>query len=104
MIFPRTYSYPKIVAYAVAACVMAALAARPSRGRIVLMAAVIAAAFLLRHDHGLYIGVASAACLALARLGERRARVRSSQPWRQSWLHSRLPRPRSCCRGSCSSR
>ena len=67
-VFPRTYSYPKIVAYAVAACVLAALAARPSRGRIVLMAAVIAAAFLLRHDHGLYIGVASAVCLALARL------------------------------------
>jgi hypothetical protein len=65
VIYPRTYSYPKIVAYAVAAGVMAALAARPSRGRIVLMAAMIAAAFLLRHDHGLYIGVASAVCLAL---------------------------------------
>jgi len=65
VIYPRTYSYPKIVAYAVAACVMAALAARPSRGRILLMAAVIAAAFLLRHDHGLYIGVASAVCLAV---------------------------------------
>lgn len=70
VIFPRTYSYPKIAAYAVAACVMAALAARPSRGRIILMAAVIATAFLLRHDHGLYIGVAAAACLILARLGE----------------------------------
>ena len=65
LIYPRTYSYPKIVAYAVAACVMAALAVRPSRARIVLMAAVIAAAFLLRHDHGLYIGVASAICLLL---------------------------------------
>src|SRR6185503_2818204 len=65
VIYPRTYSYPKIVAYAAAACVMAALAARPSRGRILLMAAVIAAAFLLRHDHGLYIGVASAVCLAV---------------------------------------
>ncbi len=68
LIFPRTYSYPKLAAYAVAACVMAALAARPSRGRIVLMAAVIASAFLLRHDHGLYIGIASAVCLVLTRL------------------------------------
>jgi hypothetical protein len=73
VIYPRTYSYPKIVAYAVAACVMAALAARPSRGRIVLMAAVIAAAFLLRHDHGLYIGVASAVCLSLGSRRDGRA-------------------------------
>jgi hypothetical protein len=66
LIFPRTYSYPKIVAYAVAASVMIAVASRPSWRRVVLTAAVIAAAFLLRHDHGLYIGVASALCVALA--------------------------------------
>ncbi len=68
LIFPRTYSYPKLAAYAVAACMMAALAARPSKGRIVLLAAVVATAFLLRHDHGLYIGIASAVCLALTGL------------------------------------
>ena len=39
VIFPRTYSYPKILAYAVAACAMIALAARPSGPRILLMAA-----------------------------------------------------------------
>lgn len=66
LIFPRTYSYPKILAYAAGAWVMIALAARPSRRRVLLMAALIAVAFLLRHDHGLYIGVASAACVALA--------------------------------------
>ena len=66
LIFPRTYSYPKILAYAVGAWAMVALARAPTRRRVVLMAAVIAAAFLLRHDHGLYIGVASAMCLALA--------------------------------------
>jgi len=66
VIFPRTYSYPKLLAYAVAACAMIAIAARPSWPRILVMAGVIAAAFLLRHDHGLYVGVASAACVALA--------------------------------------
>jgi hypothetical protein len=91
VIFPRTYSYPKIAAYAVAACAMIAVAARPSprsgryatrrcsagwtvrfRGpsRILATAGAIAVAFLLRHDHGLYIGIASAVCVALA--GRRR--------------------------------
>jgi hypothetical protein len=30
------------------------------------LAATVAVAFLFRHDHGLYVGVASAACVALA--------------------------------------
>jgi hypothetical protein len=66
LIFPRTYAYPKLAAYAVAACAMIALAARPSWPRVFGMAAVTAAAFLLRHDHGLYVGIAAAVCLALA--------------------------------------
>lgn len=66
LIFPRTYSYPKILVYAAGAWAMIALAARPSLRRVLLMAALIAVAFLLRHDHGLYIGVASAVCVALA--------------------------------------
>jgi hypothetical protein len=66
LIFPRTYSYPKIVAYAVGAVLILAAAARPSWPRIAQLAAVVASAFLLRHDHGLYIGVASATAVALA--------------------------------------
>ena len=66
LISPRTYSYPKVLAYAAAACAIVALAARPSRRRIVLMAAIVAVAFLLRHDHGLFIGMASAVCLVVA--------------------------------------
>jgi hypothetical protein len=70
VIFPRTYSYPKLVAYAAAACVLAAMAARPSWARIFAAAALTAAAFLLRHDHGLYIGIASAVCVAVVRSRE----------------------------------
>ena len=66
LIYPRTYSYPKVLVYAVASWAMVALALRPSRRRIAIMAAVIAVAFLFRHDHGLFVGVASVACLALA--------------------------------------
>ena len=66
VVYPRTYSYPKILAYALGAWAMVAMAAQPSQRRIVAMAGVIAAAFLLRHDHGLYVGTASAVCLAFA--------------------------------------
>jgi hypothetical protein len=64
--FPRTYSYPKMLAYGAAGWAMLALAASPSRSRVILMGALTVAAFLLRHDHGAYIGVASVICVALA--------------------------------------
>src|SRR5688500_2698452 len=67
LIFPRAYSYPKVLMYAAGAWALLALAAdlsrRPSTmlgaspstvlgaGRIVLMAAIVAIAFLFRHDH-----------------------------------------------------
>ncbi len=65
LIYPRTYSYPKVLIYAVAAAGLVALAVQPSRRRIAVMAAVIAVAFLFRHDHGFFVGVASVACLAM---------------------------------------
>ena len=75
LIFPRTYSYPKLLAYAAAACVLTAVAARASWPRVVAAAAVTAAAFLLRHDHGLYIGIASAVCVGVTQLREGRSPV-----------------------------
>ena len=66
LIYPRTYAYPKLLPYAVGAWAMLAMARSPSRRRVLLMGAMIAVAFLLRHDHGVYIGVASAVCVALA--------------------------------------
>src|SRR5688572_1385364 len=76
LIFPRAYSYPKVLMYAAGAWALLALAADVSRrpstslgaGRIVLMAAIIAIAFLFRHDHGLFLGIAAATCLALGGL------------------------------------
>ena len=66
LIFPRAYSYPKVLMYAAGAWALLALAADPSRRRLVLMAAIVAIAFLFRHDHGLFLGIAAAACVALA--------------------------------------
>jgi hypothetical protein len=66
LIWPRTYSYPKVLLYAAAACAMVAVAASPSRRRVVLAGAVAAIAFLFRHDHGVYIGMAAAATVMLA--------------------------------------
>jgi hypothetical protein len=61
---PRSYSYPKLLLYGVAGCVIVALAAQASRTRLLIAAALTAVAFLMRHDHGLYIGVACAAAIA----------------------------------------
>jgi hypothetical protein len=74
LIFPRAYSYPKVLMYAAGAWALLALAAdlsrRPSTvlgaGRIVPMAAIVAIAFLFRHDHGLFLGIGAATCIALA--------------------------------------
>jgi hypothetical protein len=66
LIYPRTYAYPKLLPYAVGALAMLAVARNPSRRHVLLMGALVAVAFLLRHDHGLYIGIAGAVCVAVA--------------------------------------
>ncbi len=70
VIFPRAYSYPKVLMYAAGAWALLTLAAQPSRRRLLFMAAIIAVAFLFRHDHGLFIGVGSAVCVAIASRGD----------------------------------
>ena len=67
LIFPRAYSYPKILMYAAGAWALLTLAAQPSSTRrLLLTAALIAVAFLFRHDHGLFIGLGAAVCVAVA--------------------------------------
>jgi hypothetical protein len=93
MIAPRTYNYPKILVYAVAAYGILAVAESPSRRRVLLLAALTAFAFLFRHDHGMYVGLAGAVAVGLAasafgwRVGVRRvalfavASVAFVAPW-----------------------
>ena len=69
LIYPRTYAYPKILAYAAFAAVITAGGA-PSTRRLVTLGLLVAGAFFLRHDHGVWIGFASVVYLALASRGE----------------------------------
>ena len=68
LVFPRSYGYPKIVIYSAAAVAVLWYASRPSRPRIVCLAGLVAVAALIRHDHGLYTGVAALAAVALSPL------------------------------------
>lgn len=65
-IFPRTYSYPKVVAYAFEFWLYGWYVTRPGTGRLLTMAAGVAIAFLFRHDHGLFLLVGGALTAALA--------------------------------------
>jgi hypothetical protein len=66
---PRTYSYPKLMLYGLGSCVIVGIAQRGSRAWILAAAALTAAAFLMRHDHGLYLGVASAIAIVFSSPG-----------------------------------
>jgi hypothetical protein len=59
-VFPRTYSYPKILAYAAAFLAYGWYLKRPGTARVIVMAAVVAVAFFFRHDHGLFLGIGAA--------------------------------------------
>ena len=63
IIYPRTYSYPKILAYAVGFLTMWRYIDQPSR--VVELATAVVMAFGLRHDHGLYLGAGALLAVAL---------------------------------------
>jgi hypothetical protein len=63
--FPRLYSYPKVFLFVLAVACAWRYQSRRTRVNLALLAGVTALAFLLRHDHGVYIGIASVAFLAL---------------------------------------
>ncbi|HLG60056.1 MAG TPA: hypothetical protein VI485_32245 [Vicinamibacterales bacterium] len=65
-IFPRSYSYPKVLAYAAGFVAMWRYVGRPSVLRLAQMALVIVLSFLLRYDHGLYLGVGALATVIIA--------------------------------------
>jgi hypothetical protein len=65
VIWPRSYGYPKVLLYGIAAWAILATARRPSAWRRFGLATLTAVAFLFRHDHGVYIGLAVACTIAL---------------------------------------
>ncbi len=70
-LFPRTYHYPKLLAYAAALLASFAYVDQPTRRRAGLLAGSVVVALLLRHDHGVYLGMAAIATAAIARPGWR---------------------------------
>jgi hypothetical protein len=65
---PRTYAYPKILPYAAFAAIVVHAGA-PSTRRLSLLGLMIAFAFLLRHDHGVWIGLATGVYITLTNRG-----------------------------------
>ncbi|HEY6362182.1 MAG TPA: hypothetical protein VIX63_13810 [Vicinamibacterales bacterium] len=63
---PRSFGYPKLLLYAVAALVILSAARHPTAWRTAALALITAVAFLFRHDHGLFIGSGSLVTLLLA--------------------------------------
>jgi hypothetical protein len=63
IIYPRTYSYPKVLAYALGFLTMWRYVERPSR--VVELATAVVVAFGLRHDHGLYLGIGALLAVVL---------------------------------------
>jgi hypothetical protein len=61
----RLYNYPKIIVYAIAIQVLWAFADRPGWRTRLVLAIVTAVSFLIRHDHGIYIGVGLLVLLVL---------------------------------------
>ena len=73
---PRLYSYGKLVVYAAAIPVLWAFIDKPTRGRRFALAAITAVALLLRHDHGVYVGVGMAIAIVMLPEVAWRERVR----------------------------
>jgi hypothetical protein len=62
-VYPVSYSYPKLFAPALGFAAACWYCARPDSVRAVLMAVVVAVAFLLRHDLGVFLGISTIAMM-----------------------------------------
>ena len=62
---PRLYNYPKVFFYVAAIVVAWRYASRPGRSSLLALCVVTVVAFFFRHDHGVYIGLATVALLAI---------------------------------------
>jgi hypothetical protein len=81
LMFPRSYSDTKMLVYAAAALALVRYSARPGRDRLVVLALVTAIAFLTRHDHGLFVGIAAGVAALLAPMPSDRKRPAGTLLW-----------------------
>ena len=81
LMFPRSYSDTKILVYAAASLALVRYSARPGRARLVVLALVTAIAFLIRHDHGAFVGIAAGVAVLLSPLPSDRKRPVGTLLW-----------------------
>ena len=67
LVYPVSYSYPKLVPYAAAFVAAAWYGRAPGAGPLAALAVCVAVAFLFRHDHGLFLAAGVAVMLASMR-------------------------------------
>ena len=72
--FPLPYGYPKALLYAAVPLAVWAWVRSPSHQRLIAPAFLVAIAFLFRHDHGVYLGLATTAAILLTPPMDRRTR------------------------------
>jgi hypothetical protein len=65
-LYPRTYSYPKLLVQAVAVAVAWWAVERLTSRRVAALAAATALGYYFRHDHAVYLGLAAVAMLIAA--------------------------------------
>ena len=70
---PRLYNYPKAFFYIGALWLAWRYAQRPERRRVAALGGMVGLAFLYRHDHGVYIGIASIVLFLITHWKEPRA-------------------------------
>jgi hypothetical protein len=65
-LFPRFYNYPKLMTYAMAIPAAWSVLDRPTPARRLLIAAITVISLLLRHDHGVFVGIFVVATILFA--------------------------------------
>ena len=80
LLSPRFYNYPKILVYTAAIPVLWWLADRPGRRPLFWLAVITVGGFLFRHDHGVFVALATAAMLLFL----------TDVPWRERARHALL--------------
>lgn len=66
LVYPRLYSYPKMLLYAVFLLFVWWYLNAPGPRRLAVLALWTAVSFLMRHDHGVYIGLGAAGVIAVS--------------------------------------
>jgi hypothetical protein len=65
LLLPRFYNYPKLLVYTAAIPLLWWLADRPGRKPVFWLAVVTVIGFLFRHDHGVFVALATAAMILM---------------------------------------